>query len=105
MGNKYRLEIYPKAEKDLEDILYYVSQELKNVTAAQNLLVDFENAFTHVCMFPSSGSKIRNNLVKDKTLRKIIVKKYIAFYKTNDNEKTISIVRVIYGKSNWETIL
>ena len=56
-------------------------------------------------MFPNSGSKIRNNLVKDKTLRKIIVKKYIAFYKTNDKEKTLSIVRVIYGKSNWEAIL
>ena len=103
MENKYNLQIFPLAQLDMEQIFEYIAVELCNPTAAINQINDFEKAFDSICHFPESCPYIRNEYVKDKSLRKLIVNNYIAFYRISENQ--IQIVRVLYGMRNYEALL
>ena len=87
----------------MEQIFEYIAGELCNPTAAIGQINDFEKAFENVCSFPESQPLINNEYVKDKSLRKMVVNNYIAFYRVKDNE--IQVVRVLYGMSNYEILL
>ena len=102
-SKKYQLKIFPLARLDMEQIFEYIAGELCNPTAAIGQINDFEKAFENVCSFPESQPLINNEYVKDKSLRKMVVNNYIAFYCVKDNE--IQVVRVLYGMSNYEILL
>ena len=91
------------ARLDMEQIFDYIAVELCNPTAAIGQINDFEKAFENVCTFPESCPYINNEYVKDKSLRKLIVNNYIAFYRIKDNE--IQVIRVLYGMRNYEPFL
>ena len=103
MENKFNLNIFPSARIDMEQIFEYISADLSNPSAALKQINDFEKAFDTVCVFPESCPLINNEYVKDKSLRKLIVNNYIAFYRIKDHE--IQVVRVIYGMRNYEEFL
>lgn len=86
MANKYALTVFPLAQADMEQIFEYIAVELCNPTAAIGQINDFEKAFDNVCLFPESCPYVRNEYVKDKTLRKLVVNNYIAFYRIAENE-------------------
>ena len=102
-NNKYQLKIYPLARLDMEQIFNCIAVELCNPTAAIGQINDFEKAFDNICSFPESCPFINNEYVKDKSLRKLVVNNYIAFYRIRDKE--IQVVRVLYGMRNYETFL
>lgn len=103
MASDYRLRIFPLAQADLESIFRYISTELKNPTAAINLIDEFGKAFDNVCAFPKSCPFVYNEYVKDGTLRKLVVNNYIAFFRVKDDE--IQVVRVLYGMRNYQDLL
>lgn len=102
-NNKLQLVIFPLAQADLEQIFDYIAVELCNPTAAIKLINDFENGFDLVCQFPESCPLINNEYVNDKSLRKLIVNNYIAFYRVKNNQ--IQVIRVLYGMRNYEWFL
>jgi len=87
----------------MEQIFEYISVELCNPTAAINQINDFEKAFNDICTFPEGCPYINNEYVKDKSLRKLIVNNYIAFYRITENQ--IQVVRVLYGMRNYKSLL
>ncbi|MCD7744109.1 MAG: type II toxin-antitoxin system RelE/ParE family toxin [Lachnospiraceae bacterium] len=106
MGNNtYTLNIYPLARADMEDIFRYISEELCNPDAALALVGDMEEALDRVCQNPFMRPLVRSRLIKDKTLRKLIVKNYIIFYRPMELKKEIQVVRVLYGMRDYENIL
>ncbi len=105
MQTKYNLAVFPKAVEDIENIVSYVANELKNNSAATKLLNDFYNIMESIRSFPTSCPKINNIAVKNNNLRKAIVKNYIVFYHVNELSHTIEIVRVLYGMMNYIDIL
>ncbi len=102
-NNKYQLKIFPLARIDTEQIFDYISAKLCNSAAAIEQINDFEKAFENVCSFPESCPYINNEYVKDKSLRKLIVNNYIAFYRIKDDE--IQVVRVLFGMRNYASFL
>ncbi len=105
MENKYVLNIYPLAQIDFENIFKYISLTLCNPQAANDLIDEFMTALDLVCFNPQMCPLVRSKLIKDKSLRKLIVKNYIVFYRPSDDKKEIQVVRVLYGMMNYEKIL
>lgn len=103
MKNNYQLKIFPLAKLDMEQIFEYIAVELCNPTAAIGQINDFEKAFESVCAFPESCPYVKNEYVRDKSLRKLVINNYIAFYRIRDNE--IQVVRVLYGMRNYVDLL
>lgn len=92
-----------EAENDLNNILDYISETLYNPSAAKSLYANIKNSLENVSLFPESCATIKNTLVKDSELRKLIVDNYIVFYKITDTE--ILVVRILYGMQNYKDIL
>ena len=99
MPDKCSLKIYPKAEKDIEEIYLYISRVLFNEKAANDFLDELENSLNTICEFPDSCPLLENELVDDPTLRKLLIKNYIVFYRCKNDE--IQVIRVLYGMSNY----
>ena len=103
MESNYTLNIYPSAQLDLDKIFAYIYNDLSNPKAAIDLIDAFRKSFNNLRYFPESNPLVNNEYVKDKSLRKLLVKNYIAFYRIRGYE--IQIVRVLYGMSNYQMLL
>ena len=99
MPVKHTLKIFPKAENDIKNIYLYISTDLFNEKAAIDFLNELEKSFEIISEFPECCPLIKNEFVDDPTIRKLFVKKYIAFYRLKNNE--IQVIRVLYGLSNY----
>lgn len=105
MECKYSYRFTEKAEQDFDDILHYISVDLANPTAAQNLGRKMFEQIDMVRAFPDSGAPVDNEFLSDKSVRKLLVDNYIIYYKAHYDEKIISVIRIVYGKRNLDEIL
>ena len=103
MESNYILHIYPSAQLDFDKIFAYIYNDLSNPKAALDLIDDFRKSFNNLRYFPESNHLVNNEYVKDKSLRKLLIKNYIAFYRIRGYE--IQVVRVLYGMSNYQMLL
>ena len=105
MAYNFSYRFTEKAEQDLDEILRYISVDLVNPTAAQNLGRKVFEKIDMVRTFPESGAPVDNEFLADKTIRKLSVDNYVIYYKAHYEEKVISIIRIVYGKRNLDEIL
>lgn len=105
MECKYSYRFTEKAEQDFDDILRYISVDLANPAAAQNLGRKMFEQIDMVRAFPDSGAPVDNEFLSDKSVRKLPVDNYIIYYKAHYDEKIISVIRIVYGKRNLDEIL
>lgn len=101
----YTVHITATAERDLIQAIDYIEFQLKNPQAADQLLNQTEQTITALSQFPQ-----RHPLVEDKTLaswgiRFIQIGHYLAFYVLSERTKQVTIVRFLYMKSDWSSIL
>ena len=105
LTNNYELKITKKASEDLADIYKYITEELKNKTAALDLIDEIEKNTLRLREFPYSCSYVEDINLKRKGYRKLIVKNYITFYIVNEMHKKVTIMRVLYGRQNYQDII
>ena len=101
----YKLEFLPIAKKDIEDIVQYISHNLKNPIAAKKLSNNFIVATNSILEFPY-GYPIYNlfeNLKNE--YRSIKVKNFLMFYTIDEEKKTITIARILYQKMSIDVFL
>ena len=101
----YKLEFLPIAKKDMDGIIYYVSNDLKNETAAVNISKCFIEGIKHILNFPYSSSEYKATSKLKNTYRSINIKNFLMFYTINEQDKMITIVRVLHQKMDINNIL
>ena len=105
MECKYSYRFTERAEQDFDEILRYMSVDLVNPIAAQNLGKKVFEKIDIVRAFPDSGTLVDNEFLADKMVRKLPVDNYVIYYKPHYDEKVISIIRIVYGKRNLDEML
>ena len=101
----YKLEYLPLALHDMLDIVRYISNELKNPVAADNLANEFVKSADTLINFPYSNPVYHPIRTLKKEYRKLLVKNFIMFYYVDESGKVITIARVIYAKRDYGKIL
>lgn len=104
MEFKYSYKFTEKAEKDLDEILAYIREELFNPSAASAFLQKVFENIDNIRNFPFSGMIVENDFLLNKEIRRIVVNNYIMYYLTNEKTREITIIRIVYGKRNLEDI-
>ena len=104
MASEYSYRFTEQAEKDIEDILRYISEDLCNPSAALKLGEKIFADINEIRKFPLTGMVVDNQFLADKTVRRIIIDNYILYYKPVEQETTIYIIRIVYGKRNLDEI-
>lgn len=105
MASEFRFQLTEKAAGDLDSILSYMANDLCNPSAASNFMDRLQAAIKEICLFPESCPKVINEFVPEMNLRKKIVDHYVLYYLPDMQEKTIVVLRIVYGKRDMNAIL
>lgn len=101
----YSLEFLSVAKNDMLEIVKYISNELKNPVAAQNLADDFISAAERLCEFPYANNVYTPLKPLELEYRRIIVNNYLMFYTVSEETKTVTIMRIIYAKRDINSVI
>lgn len=101
----YRLHITGTAERDLTQAADYIEFVLKNPSAADALLEEADRKINALLPFPKEHPLADDKLLASWGIRFVQVKNYLAFYVVSEMEEQITVVRFLYAKSNWLSIL
>lgn len=99
----YKLHITRTAERDLISAADYIEFTLKNPTASDDLLDLAEKQFNSLLPFPQEHPVIDDPVLSAWGIRFVVIKNYLGFYTIVGD--TIYIVRFLYGKRDWISIL
>ncbi len=100
---KYNIEYSMEAKQDLIDIKQYIKYNLQEPNTAQKLITKIKLEIDSLKDNPEIYSVIDDDITKRFKIRKLVVDNYIVFYRINN--ENIQIVRVMYGRRNWITLL
>jgi addiction module RelE/StbE family toxin len=103
--HEYTVQMMPNAERDINHIHDYIAVELDAPRAAAELMIKIENAIMALQDFPKMGPPCQSARLKAKGYRKLVIKNYIAFYIVDDTTKIVLVMRVLYGRRNYEVLL
>ncbi len=101
----YNLVITKPAEKDLADILQYISKDLSAPKAANDLLDDILKCYDNISLNPLMYALCDNDRLKSKKYRKAVIKNYIMLYRIDEEKQIIYIMRFIYGRRDYINLL
>lgn len=103
--NRFEIILTPSALNDMRGIYEYITETLLSGTAAENLIDKIEDRILQLEMFPYSCELVQDEALRTKGYRKLIIDNYIVFYKVEDIEGQVVIMRILYGAQNYLGIL
>ena len=101
----YRIEYLPAARQDMIEIVRYISQELQNPTAANQLAVELIEAGDGIPRFPYANPAYTPIRPLKHEYRKLLVQNYAMFYWVDEVEQLVTVARVIYARRDYERLL
>lgn len=101
----YQLHITSTAKHDIMRAVDYIEFVLKNPQAADNLLDAVTKQIGTLSDFPQKFRIVDDTVLASWEIRFVIINNYIAFYTINEEKQTVIVVRFLYKKSNWRSIL
>ncbi|NQX68238.1 type II toxin-antitoxin system RelE/ParE family toxin [Paenibacillus alba] len=105
MSRKYHLVITELAEADLRKIADYIANELLEPTTARKMITRIAEAIFQLEQMPFRNGLVRDERLAANGIRHILVDSYIVFYVISEKEETVTIVRILYGKRQWSSLL
>ena len=101
----YSIEMTRQADADLREIFEHIAMELHSVESAENLLARLERKIFSLGQMPERYHRYQREPWLSRGLRVMVVGKYCVFYIPNLAQKKVSIIRVLYGGREIETLL
>ncbi|MBR3737188.1 MAG: type II toxin-antitoxin system RelE/ParE family toxin [Eubacterium sp.] len=98
----YQIYYSDKARNDLRSIYEYITYELLVPDTAANQIRSITQAARSLEEMPLRYSVYDAQPWKSIGIRTITVGNYLLFYLVSEKEKTVNIVRIIYGARNLE---
>ena len=97
----YKVYISDAAYKDINDTVTYIANELLEPNIANKLMDTLLDAINSLSEIPHRHMLVDRADVCDYPIRMFSVENYIIFYLINENEKSVDIARVLYGRRDW----
>ena len=101
----YKIAEAPLAAQDIAEILEYMIVSLNNPTAAAAFADELERCYDRLERMPMMYEACRDVRLRAMGYRKAVVQRYVLIYKLSEEEKTVSILRVFYGRQNYAETL
>lgn len=101
MSNNFEILYLPIAEKDLTDIIEYIS--LDDPNSALKLLDEIDNSISKLSDFPYMSCIPKDSRLQYLNYRILVVSSYLVFYVVKDNY--IEIRRILHGKRKYDFLL
>lgn len=101
----YRIDFAEPAEEDLLAAVRYIAEVLKSPGVAGTLLSDTERQLKVLENLPLSCSLVHDEVLAMQGIHLLLVNKYLVFYVVKESEETISVIRFLYARRDWVSLL
>lgn len=101
----YNIYITATAERDILRAADHIEFTLKNPTAADHLLDAVTEQINSLGSMPEKFRLVDDPVLASWEIRFVIVNNYLAFYTIDKRKQLVIVVRFLYQKSNWNSIL
>ena len=99
--NKYKLIITPTAYEEMIEIYDYISKKLYAENAAKKLMKKVEEKIERLKYTPKLYAKIEKIDKLRRNYRRIIINNYIILYTIDEENNTVFISHMYYGRRNY----
>jgi len=101
----YRVVPSGRARKDILDITEYITSELDSPEAARKLLIALNKEMNSLDTMPKRFALVSDERLAQMGIRSVPVKNYSIFYTVDEQEKSVTIISVMYSKRDWANLL
>ena len=101
----YGVNIMQSAKDEIHGIYCYIATELDNPTAADRHVSLIQRKISALQENPESYPLVRDKYLAEKGIRYIVVQNYLVFFIVREEEKSVSVMRVLYGRRDWRSLL
>ncbi|MDD2235281.1 MAG: type II toxin-antitoxin system RelE/ParE family toxin [Desulfitobacteriaceae bacterium] len=102
---EYKVVIEFPAQRDLQGILRYITDTLKESAAARRIYASIKEQILGLSQMPLRHSVVQDQLYAERGVRKLLVENYIAFYIVNEEKYKVHVLRILYNRREWQNIL
>lgn len=102
---RYKVVVTSKAYEDLYNIVQYIKVELLEPQVARSMLEKLESTISSLESLPKRYALVQFEEFAHRQVRKVAVENYIIFYVVNEYEQIVRVLRVLYGKREWQDLL
>ena len=97
---KYKVELTKQADIDLRAIYEYIAFTLQEAEIAVRQLEKIQKGILSLDEMPERFRIFEKEPWRSRALRQMPIENFIIFYITNSKDKTVTIIRVMYGRRN-----
>lgn len=98
MDKTYTVKITSQAEEQIQEIVHYISHELKAPEAALHLLDALENSFVSLAQFPHRVALVDEEPWRTNGIRRLPIKNFLVYFWIDEDNLRVQVTAVIYGK-------
>jgi toxin ParE1/3/4 len=103
--SSYDIEVTKPTEKDIFEIGRYIANELLNLDKAVKVIDKIANEIFKLEEMPFRNAIVDDDKLASQGIRKFIIDNYIIFYVVNEENKKVTIIRILYNRRDWIKIL
>lgn len=96
--NKFKILTTKNFEKELENLLHYISFFLKETFISKKIYNDILFQISTLSTFPYRNPKYH---LGNSKLRKLLFSNYVIIYEINDSQKEIYILHIFHKKQHY----
>ena len=101
----YKLEYLPVAQRDMVEIVRYISGELQNPSEADRMPMLLLKGAVSILTFPYALPAYQPMRPLKCEYRKILVQNFLMFYWVDEEKKLVTVARVVYAKRDVAKLL
>ncbi len=103
--SKYSVDVTDPAKQDLMDVVRHISAQLSAPQASLDMFELLVSELQSLEINPKRYALLRDERLAARGYRILPVKNYLIFYKIDDASRLVYIVRILYGRRDWATLL
>lgn len=103
--NKYHIDITEPAENDFREIGHYISRELLEPVLANKVVEKIGDAILTLEDLPLRNSLVTDEKLSKRGIRKLLIDNYIVFYLVSEQQRTVIIISILYGRRDWLNLI
>jgi len=102
---QFRIIIADLAKQDIRDIRVHIANELQEPVVADEIVNEILDATLTLEEMPERIALVKDARLAEKGIRPLYIKNYTIFFRIEKSKKIVDIVRVMYSKRDWASLL
>ena len=105
MSDESTILYSPEASTDLQDIYSYIACDLLSPDIAERQISRIVNTIKSLDILPSRYPIVDYEPWKSMKMHKVPIDNFIIFYTVSETNQSVTMIRILYGGRNVESIL